>query len=190
MKIRLVYQTLEDRNNPEKIIKDGPFPCLRANAWLGEGFYFWESFIQNAHWWGKECNSYKNGYIICEAKFTFDDNLCLNLIDNPDHINLFVKAKELMKAKGLIKSNTTVSRVISFLKSNIQTFSYEASRAYGVNSKSPNSKYSSTMQFKVYGNQYLDLIPPIQICFYKKNGLSLREYKIIYPDKYLEDIVV
>ena len=76
MKLRKAYQTLENRNNPDKIEEQGPFLCSHKNAWLGKGYYFWDSFIENAHWWGQKGARYKNGYVICESTFELDeDNL-------------------------------------------------------------------------------------------------------------------
>ena len=46
MKLRKAYQTLENRNNPDQIEEQGPFLCNRKSAWLGEGYYFWDSFIE------------------------------------------------------------------------------------------------------------------------------------------------
>ena len=40
MKPRKAYQTLENRNNPDKIEEQGPFLCSHKNAWLGKGYYF------------------------------------------------------------------------------------------------------------------------------------------------------
>ena len=42
MKLRKAYQTLENRSNPDQIEEQGPFLCRHKNAWLGEGYYFWD----------------------------------------------------------------------------------------------------------------------------------------------------
>jgi len=190
VKLRSVYQTLEDRDNPDEIEESGPFECNRNNAWLGPGYYFWESFIQNAHWWGQECNSYKNGYVICEASYELDDDLCFNLVDNPAHIEQFVNTIELMKKKKLFNAKTTVARVINYLKKDLKIFNFQASRVYGVNSKRKASEYHSTIPFKPFSYQYLDLRPAIQVCFYDRKSLNLEQYRIVYPDKYIKDYLV
>jgi len=191
VEIKVIYQTLEDRNNADIIESDGPFKCNNNQAWLGSGYYFWESFIENAHWWGRECNSYSNGYVICKANYNLDQEFCFNLIDNPDHIKNFQKTIRLLKEKGLYNNKTTVSRIIYYLKDTLKLFKYDATRVYGVHSKNKNSKYTFSLPFKSHGAQYLDLLPAIQICFYsKKNNLYLRNYQIIFPDKYIEDFLV
>lgn len=186
--IRKAYQTLEDRDNADEIEKIGPFLCNRKDAWLGEGYYFWDSFIENAHWWGQEGACYKNGYIICESSFELNEK-CLDLYDNPEHIERFKLTIELIEKQGLFKKrSTTIRRIIEYLKDNTN-FTYEAIRVNGVNSKNPS--FTKRIPFKVGKNhQYWDAVPAIQICFIKKDGLNRRGFKIIYPPEYCEDYVV
>ncbi|HAH54215.1 MAG TPA: hypothetical protein DCM02_02730 [Flavobacterium sp.] len=188
----IVYQTLEDRGNPEKIERDGPFPCTRNNAWLGVGYYFWDTFKENAHWWGKECNNYDEGYVICKAECDYDEEKCFDLVSNTDHLLMLHNTFELMKSKGLANSNTTVSRVIEYLKTDLKIFNFSASRASGVNSKSVSSNFSSHLIFdnKKGKLKYLDLKPAIQLCFYSKSSLNLRNYKIVFPDQYIDGFLI
>jgi hypothetical protein len=190
--IKTVYQTLEDRGNPDYVENNGPFPCNRNNAWLGNGYYFWDSFIENAHWWGAEGTKYANGYFICKAYYDFDDSNCFNLIDNPDHFKMFNDSKKLMQEKGLFLENTTtVARIIEYLKNTLKIFNYQAIRVYGINSKSFNSPYSNRTIFdKKHNTKYLDSLPAIQICFFSKSSLNLREYTLIYPPEYSDDYLV
>ena len=58
---RIIYQTVEDRGNPDYVEQHGPFICTNKNAWLGEGYYFWDTIIELAHWWGNLC--YKDSRI-------------------------------------------------------------------------------------------------------------------------------
>jgi len=195
MQKRKAYQTLEDKGNYDYVEANGPFPCNRKNAWLGSGFYFWESFIENAHWWGVEGSEYNNVYIICESFFDLDEERCFNLIDNPDHLYKFNNTKKYLKKEGLYVDNkTTVARVIEYIKEIVKVFNYEAVRVYGVNSVGFNSPYSNRTIFVYKENkktlQYLDSTPAIQICFYKKNSLNLNGFKIIYPPEYSEDYLV
>jgi hypothetical protein len=177
------------------IKKNGPFQCTHSKAWLGSGFYYWESFVENAHWWGSEGAKYSNGYVVCESSFDLDEEKCFNLVDNPDHLNSFIKTIEVMKETGLYKEyQTTVRRVIEFLKNKLKIFTYEATRVYGVNSLSFNSPYSKRIIF-VYKEgkrttQYLDLIPAIQVCFYSKSSLNLSGFEIIHPIEDADDYLV
>lgn len=188
---KIVYQALEDRGNPDIVENNGPFLCDRTNAWLGDGFYFWDGFKENAHWWGETCN-YKNGYIICAAEYDYNDIECFDLVNNEEHIKLFASTIEIMRSKGLYKTGiTTVARIIQFVKEELKIFRYTASRVLGINSKPYNSKYSAQAIFDIKRpNRYLDLSPAIQICFYKRTSLNLRNYRIIYPAEYNEDYAV
>ncbi|NCB43496.1 MAG: hypothetical protein EOM59_12895 [Clostridia bacterium] len=183
---KIVYQTLEDRDNLDKIEQEGPFLCGRSNAWLGTGYYFWESFIENAKWWGEKSYQEK-GYVITQAHYMNDEDECYNLIDNPEHLRSFNAAIRLMEEKGLyITENTTVSRIIEFLRS-INIFHYNATRAKGDNCKSLSSEFSITTIFnKKFPSIYLDSLPAIQVCFYiKEKPLDLSQYKIVFPEKYV-----
>lgn len=180
MKLRKAYQTLENRNNPDQIEEQGPFLCNRKSAWLGEGYYFWDSFIENAHWWGQE--GYKNNYVICESTFELDEDKCFNLVDNPEHLKLFEFTKKALIEQQI--HNLIVPRVIKFLKQR-KNFKYEAIRANGINSKN-----ESRTPFVIKGHQYLESFPAIQICFFSKKSLNRRGFKIIYPEEYVQGYVV
>ncbi len=186
MRIKTVYQTLENKDNADHIQDYGPFKCTHSGAWLGEGYYFWESYIENAHWWGETIYK-ENGYVICEATYDFNEELCFDLYDNPEHVKMLENTYRLMLEKGLSKSKMTVPRVIKFLKDELKVFNYEGVRVYGVNSKDNKSDYSTRIPFKMGGFQYADLSPAIQICFFNKKSLNLRDFRIIYPDHYNDD---
>jgi hypothetical protein len=188
---RTAYQTLENKENRDFVERCGPFPCNRKNAWLGTGYYFWDSFIENAHWWGKDGANYSNGYFICKALFDLNE-LCFNLIDNHDHLKMFNDSKQLMTEQKLyIQNQTTVARIIEHLKSTLKIFNYEAVRAYGINSLAYNSTFSNRTIFDARHNtKYLDSTPAIQICFYTKESLNLRNYTLIYPPEYTDDYLV
>ncbi|MFJ1378698.1 hypothetical protein ACILE8_10055 [Capnocytophaga canimorsus] len=186
--IRKIYQTLEDRNNPDEVESQGPFPCNRKDAWLGSGYYFWDSSIDNAHWWGKEGACYKN-YFICESSFHLNEK-CLDLYDNPEHRSLFKGIKKELKKQGLYnEKNNTVRRIIEFLKNN-KLFPYEAVRAEGKLSKKRESEFSNIISFNWNKPQYLDLDPAVQICFVEKDTSNRKNFKIVYPPEYCEDYVV
>lgn len=181
MEVR-IYQTLTDRGNPDQIETDGPFICNKPDAWLGRGYYFWEYFIKNAHWWGKE--NLKTNYIICEATYTRDEK-CLDLMDNPDHISYFNESLEILKEQGLYKEGqTTVAHVIEYLR-RIKKFPFHATRVLGTRSRSQQSEYTNVIQFNAQHCAVLDLCPPIQICFYSKKALHTSSYKIVFPEEYI-----
>lgn len=191
MATKTVYQTLENRGKPSDIVKNGPYDCKWENSWLGDGFYFWDTFIDNAHWWGKEIRKYTNGYIICQAicDIDFNEDKCCDLLGNTEHIQMFKNAYELLRSEGIANETTTVKRLITFLKDS-GLFNYEAVRASGTKSRKPTSPYNFHLDFEANRSAYLELTPPIQICFYHNKSLNLRDYKITYPQEYIPGNVV
>ena len=192
MKVQTVYQTLEDRGNPDEIEQNAPFPCHWENTWLGDGYYFWDTFIENAHWWGNV--RYKNNYVICSFSCDFDTTTCFDLVGDTEHMLDFSNSIDFLKQQKLIDVNTTVSRVLALLKSKIKGFNYQAIRVYGVKSisdfKQDFEKYRHRLIFELSKPQYLDYKPAIQICIFDKKGLNLRNTKIEFPDEYNLDFLV
>ncbi len=191
MTTKKLYQTLEDRNDDlDRLESNGPYPCDWENSWLGDGFYFWDSFIDNAHWWGKEIRKYPNGYIICEAICDYNDITCCDLVGNTEHLLMFYNTYKLLESKGIADETTTVKRLIHYLKDDIKVFNFEAIRVHGIRSKNYNSSFGLTLNFENKKPSYLDFIPAIQICLYSKKSLNLRNYKIVYPDNYIDGYLV
>lgn len=188
MSIKTVYQTLEDRGTDlERLEANGPYLCDWENSWLGDGYYFWDTFIDNAHWWGREARRYRSGYIICKAICDFNDTECLDLYGNLEQLAMFREAYELMKAQTLADQTTTVKQVFSFLKEVTNSFNFIAVRANGLKSRSPQSIFNASLFFESEKPQSLDLVPTVQICFYRKESLNLRNYKIVFPENYKQD---
>ncbi|WP_272151386.1 hypothetical protein [Tenacibaculum aiptasiae] len=180
-----LFQTLEDRENPEYVEDNGPFSCNWPNTWLGSGYYFWDTFIKNAHWWGDV--RYKGRHIICRTECSYDENTCFDLAGNTSHLSVFSEILKVMEDEGLLdKKINTVSRVINYLR-DVTDFHYEAIRAHGINSISQNKEeYLKTLNFEVGKHQYLDYQPPFQFCIFKAKGLNLKKYEIVHPPEYIE----
>lgn len=193
MKSKVLYQTLKDKGNPEYVLENGPFPCNWDNTWLGEGFYFWDTFVENAHWWGEV--RHKNKYMICQTICDFDTEKCFDLVGDTDHMTDFSNSIEFLKDQNIINitQETTVARILEFIKTKIG-FDYEAIRVYGIKSiseyKEEYQKYRFRLIFEILKPQFLDYKPAIQICIFKKNGLNRRDLTIIYPDEYNLDYVI
>jgi hypothetical protein len=187
-----VYQTLEDRQTDlDKIESNGPYACRWENSWLGDGYYFWDTFIENAHWWGTEGRKYRNGYIICQAECDFNDTECLYLHGNMEHLKMFKDTYEFFKNRGFVDKQTTVKMFLEFLKKENESFKkFTAIRVNGMKSKRFDSPYSLNLFFENKKDQYFESIPAVQICFFTKTSLNLKNYKIVYPDEYNSDYVV
>lgn len=179
---RDIYQTLEDRSNNEFVENNGPFDCKRNDAWLGDGHYFWEYYIENAHWWGEK--SYPNNYIICKASYVFNNKICFDLVDNYTNRELIKQISIKLENDNSYNGHITIPRIIAHLK-DISLFNYKAVRIIGENVKSSSSKYSKSIAFQTKRpNSVYELIPPIQVCFYDKGIINLDMYSIVYPELY------
>lgn len=193
MKSKVLYQTLKDKGNPEYVLENAPFSCNWDNTWLGEGFYFWDTFVENAHWWGEV--RHKNKYMICQTICDFNTDKCFDLVGDTDHMSDFSNSIEFLKDQNIITitPETTVARILEFIKTKIG-FDYEAIRVYGIKSiseyKEEYQKYRFRLIFELSRPQFLDYKPAIQICIFEKNGLNRRDLTIIYPDEYNLDYVI
>jgi hypothetical protein len=183
MRLRYLYQTLDDRSNPEEIENNGPYKCNRKNAWLGCGYYFWDSNLEAAHWWGKD---YKDGYVICRSQYDYDSLDYLDLVGNTEHLDSFKLIANEIANK--IKKSPTVPMVIEQLKI-LTNFSklYKAIRAHPINSK---NNEEDKIFFIDTHTAYINLNPPIQMCVLNKSFLIKNIFDIIYPEIYCKESLV
>lgn len=183
----VLYQTVEDRDNPKCIQTKAPFLCSRGDAWIGEGYYFWDTFLSNAHWWGETVYQ-KNNYVIVKFEAERSEKI-LDLHGNPEQILDFKEITDELKRQSLLDENSTVSMVIEFLKKHTKFLNqYEAIRVHGTYSKGYKKikkMFFSKLNIK---KQFLDLSPAIQICLFKKTSLNLSKGKIIHPIVYLDEV--
>lgn len=186
---KIIFQTLENRGDFDKVEMYGPYKCKWPNTWLGDGFYFWDTFIENAHWWGKK---HRNGnYIICEAQFLFDTSTCFDLVGSTSHMVEMNDAVNLMNEKGLIDSKTTTARVIAYLRDSLNIFNYSAVRVWGVNSQSEKYWKKYGLLFELNKPFYLHMKPAIQICIFNWTAINAKNYKVVFPDEeYAEDYLL
>lgn len=102
----------------------------------------------------------------------------------------FENSIELMRQKGLIKNNTTVARILHYIRDTLKIFNYDAIRVYGINSKMAKTEPSYRLKFEYNTPQYLDYKPVIQICIYQFSNLNFKNFQIVYPDEYIDDYVI
>ncbi|PHQ31124.1 hypothetical protein [Leeuwenhoekiella nanhaiensis] len=180
MRTSEIFQTLEDRGNADEILNHGPYECSHSKAWLGRGYYFWEDHIENAHWWGEK--GYKGRYFVCAAAIDYDDQTCLDLVDNRDHFSDFREALDLC-----LKNNprALVPDVIDFMilafKKVGREFPFAAIRMHPQQSKGGEE---FKLKFVANNNAFFEFVRPIQICIKKFRPLNFRGHRIVYPDGY------
>ncbi|QPH38684.1 hypothetical protein [Pedobacter endophyticus] len=178
MSLRTVYQTLKDRNNNDEVVAHGPYLCNKSNAWLHEGYYFWEEFIEPAHHWGKTWCAKK--YIITRGDCLIFEHQLFDLVGNLHHIRLLKETVEFLKGEGLVTEETTVAHIIDFLKKE-GVFGYLATRAHTTDSFRKKYKLD-VLKYEVDKETVLVMNPAVQICIYDLDSTLFSEFRIVYPD--------
>ena len=110
------YQTLEDRNNITEVEQNGPFICNRTDAWLGTGYYFWDTNMEWAKNWG--FNSYERrgqGYVIGHCKLNLEK--CFDIAGIVAHQTEFEQVYLALRASGKLngKPKPRVKDCLAFL---------------------------------------------------------------------------
>jgi hypothetical protein len=182
--MRTLYQAIQNTENPDKIEHDGPIFCGNASAWLGPGYYFWDSFIELAHIWGRvHCGG---DYMICEAFSEFNTEEILDLINNPDQIRDFWESFLLLKDNPRLLcpgGSLTVGSVIESLKKT-NAFPYKAIRANGNNSFNSYQNPVIKVLFAYNLPAFMELPPAWQVCVIDKTFLQNGSYHVIFPEEY------
>lgn len=177
MKKRILYQTLEDRNNNKAVETNGPGYCNSKKAWLCEGYYFWEAGIETAHWWGK--HTYANyavqkGYIICQTSYDYADDNFFDLVGDTTHRQDFWDAVSEVE-KAFPDESFTVAFVLAFMREDEEFFNqFMAVRAYPTLSR----KGLKQLAFEIGHPSYIEKDPPIQMCIW-------RDYKSFITDPFV-----
>lgn len=176
-----IYQTLENRQNEEEIKKHGPYLCSSLNSdgsrkrgkmepWLGEGYYFWDTRIGDAKWWGDTVYK-ERGYIVCHTKYDQHSPLLYDLVGNIALFEQFVNYAQVIKDESQQRV-ITVATVVWFLRKQT-SFKYKAIRMW----PSPQDPQKTGIVF--CDSKYkLIRAEKIQICFFDKTLLT-RPYEII-----------
>ena len=181
MKDTDIYQTLEDRQNYGEVEEHGSYFCYARYAndvpkssvkepWLGEGYYFWDTRIADAQWWGDTVYS-KKGYIICHTTYDQHSPLLYDLVGDMKHFDEFIACAELIKTK-LNTDAVSFSVVLTYMKK-LPEFDYKAIRVW----PHPYTVEKTVVRFP--GDRLvLGKADKIQICFFDKTLLK-NPYKIV-----------
>lgn len=174
------YQTLEDKDNLDEIETDGPYECRRDDAWLGFGYYFWDTNMDWAKAWGEgSYNKRGKEYVVgrCQLDLSKD---CFDLMGNVNHQQDILQTIEVLKQSGKIKEDNKLilPNIIAYLKLK-GLFPYKSIRAYD------NYNKVVKMNFNEKRHEYTFINQRVQVCVIHLEEVILRPFKVIYPDKYL-----
>lgn len=182
MKTTDIYQTLEDRQNDEEVEDHGPYFCSERYAngilksgtkepWLGEGYYFWDTRIADARWWGDTVYSRK-GYIICKTTYDQNSPLLYDLVGDIRQFDEFIECAKLIKEQRNLKT-VKFPVVLAYMKKEKEDFNYKAIRVW----PHPNTFEKTPVRFPD-AKVVLGKPDKIQICFFDKTLLT-EPYRIV-----------
>ncbi len=183
MKYTDIYQTLEDRQNYDDVEEHGPYFCCARDAngipkngvkepWLGEGYYFWDTRIADARWWGDTIYCKKGkGYIICHTTYDQHSPLLYDLVGDVKLFDEFVECAELIKTR-LNTDIVSFPVVLTYMKK-LPKFDYKAIRVW------PHPQTFEKTAVRFPGNKLiLRKADKIQVCFFDKTLLN-NPYKMV-----------
>ena len=132
--------------------------------WLADGYYFWESFVDNAISWG---NSHYNGnYDIYEGTYDTSDPKCFNLVDNPECITLVRDAyKTIVNQKK--RKPTQLNQILYFLRKN---HSFQSNFEFVRVPAEGGMRNGEELRFDNNSSSSYYLIRQTQICFWTKRS--------------------
>lgn len=174
------YQTLEDRGNIDYIETEGPFICNHKGAWLGTGYYFWDTNFNWALDWGEFAYTINNKeFLIASCKIDLSKD-CLDLYGNVECNQAFVEVNEVLKNSDKFKGKESpkTSEIIEYLKFK-NLFPYKSIRVSDMHYKKVIIKFGGNKSEHTVLNQR------VQICVIKKKEVLLRPFSVIYPEIYL-----
>lgn len=195
MKITTIYQTLEDKGNYDEVESHGPYFCsvtdLKGNKktgtkipWAGEGYYFWDTLIEDAHWWGKvSYKKYGNEYIIGQTFYDSHSPLLLDTLGNLDAYKQLKECADVLKEKKAL-SSVTLPVILEFLKCS-KEFIYKAIRIH----PDPIELISSSNVLLPNNKYVLNRINKVQICFFDKTLLS-NPFKVIFKSSFPKNFTI
>ncbi len=184
MKCADIFQTLENRNNDADVENHGPFFCSSRyqngemkkgikEPWLGEGYYFWDTRIEDAKWWGETIYG-KMGYIICHTTYDQHSSLLYDLVGDLRQLDDFIKCARFIKQRNNTERISFAS-VLAYLKKS-GGFCYKAIRVW------PLPKHLGSTGIFFSGNiTALGDLSRTQICFFDKTLLT-EPYQIVYKE--------
>lgn len=187
-----IYQTLENRNNHEEILSHGPYICVRSDAWLSEGYYFWDTFIENAHDWGMMSYKEISKYCIFQGTYYLSNEVCFNLCE-PYFLYTFKKVVDRLVEKKIKSKNMLVAEVIDYMRFEAPDAiefheKYLAVKAIGFKYHENKDSSLAHLQFKKkYTNDFLNLHPRVQVAIFQEGIKDINDWQICFPEKFVED---
>jgi len=179
------YNAVDDRGDPAFVKANAPFKCTRRDAWLGHGYYFWDSDDQRGHEWGDK--GYNGKYMLGKSNLNLPN--LLDLTGDVDDMKYMEWLLEEFKA-NFIKFNDSsnfkdipLGKAIEYMKivnteeDHKGIFDFDSIRGHDY------PRDSTPIRFVEHKDIFLHLNPRVQICVINKD--CVKSYELIYPERYL-----
>ncbi|AII53816.1 hypothetical protein [Hymenobacter sp. APR13] len=187
------YHTVRDTEDPDKIERDAPFKCTRSDAWLSEGYYFWEKDLERAHQWGKGAYKQREGvdYVILRAELTLAR--MLDLVGDPEHQKFMRDMVNVMRQEDptwrASNQDPPLGTILALLrlrasKSQAALFPYDSVRGQD-HPKPTQHRFVRRRQPDNGSDNLIDLNPRVQICVFHKSAATLQNVRIVFPEHYV-----
>ena len=168
-----IYQTIEQRSDQSdgEIVEQGPILCQDALAWLGKGYYFWDTSLENAHWWGRV--HYQNNYVVCGAEMDLDTDTCFDFMGCVAHGAWFIEQMQVIKSRLGSPALVPIVQVLELLF-RMPGFTFAAVRANGlpIENRPP---IEAAFPYERYG---VDLYNRTQICIRDLSLVNFRNFRV------------
>lgn len=186
MEFKKLFHTVRDNNDVDYIENNAPFKSTK-DTWLGEGYYFWENFIELAHWWGRvHCGG---NYIICSTSCVVKDDIILDLYGNFEQLKDFKEYKDVLQNE--YEKPLNVNFILNHMSKHLKGFKYKVIRAKSENCATGDQYLlSKRIKFIDKYNAVLNTNPEIQVCIWDKKILTGCNLKVIYPNELREDFII
>lgn len=180
MQLRPMYQAAR-YCTPAKHEQNGPIFCddtedtdETKKAWLGPGYYFWDSVIADARWWGTL--HYNDDYLIAIAHYNAWSNDYLDLTEVFQRNEFFEKYKKFCSKT---KKELNMAQFIVILQKIGKSWKYKAVKCWPSPTNAPNVPQISfpNKDFVLYRTTR------IQICVTDLSFLHEQKFEVIEEHK-------
>lgn len=171
------FQTLEDKDNIDQIELEGPFICKLNGAWLGVGYYLWDTNFDWAMNWGEIAHKkFGRDFVIMQCRVDLSND-CFDLVGNVKHQMDLLNVIDVLNQSGKIKkeADKTIPNLIRYLQ-NKGLFDYKSIRASDFH-----EKRIFKLKFRSDRPEYMVLNERVQICVLVKKDVILRPINVVYP---------
>lgn len=185
------YQTVEDRGDRDAVEAEGPFRCTRSDAWLGSGYYFWDTDLDRAHDWGRFAyRKFRKKYMIGWCELVINEGReenCFDLFGNVGHLKDFEESIEAFLKAGYLEEEDELlmPKIVELLRKQ-SLLDYSAIRAadYPKEDRDDEGKPTAkVVYFHPRKKEYMYLNPRVQICVLDKPSVLLSSFQVIYPEE-------